>query len=165
MKNALEARFRALGKKPLVFLFFHRETKATCTFSHPDCNRRPWIFTKSVAHEISFMGESRARTCVRHHRRSGISPYPEGWIFSCLHYNTFFYKHYTFLLEVGSFPPVGNYRFVIHGRKAKASQRKALKDLPCKMLSPHLLPKTGTILSKSSLSSLSTALRKTSEFS
>jgi hypothetical protein len=53
MKNALEARFRALGKKPLVFLFFHRETKATCTFSHPDCNRRPWIFTKSVAHGFS----------------------------------------------------------------------------------------------------------------
>lgn len=71
---------RAFRKKPCFCRFFEKNSE-TGRFKYllpSGLYRRPWICTKSVAINC-FDSESRAQTCVRHYRRSGIAPYPEGW--------------------------------------------------------------------------------------
>lgn len=71
---------RAFRKKPSFYCFFEKNSEiGRSKYLLPSgLYRRPWICTKSVAINC-YDSESRAQTCVRHYRRSGIAPYPEGW--------------------------------------------------------------------------------------
>lgn len=79
-KNAHEYYAQGVQKEALFLPFFEKTAKQAVpnTFSHPDCTVGLG-FAPSQSLSTAYDSESRAQTCVRHYRRSGIAPYPEGW--------------------------------------------------------------------------------------
>lgn len=80
-KNAHEYYAQGVQKEALLLPFFEKKTAKQAvpnTFSHPDCTVGLG-FAPSQSLSTAYDSESRAQTCVRHYRRSGIAPYPEGW--------------------------------------------------------------------------------------
>jgi len=69
--------FQGIGKEALLSTFFYKTRQRKPISSSPIRTLPSALELHQISRKPQVIGESRARTRMRHHRRSGISPCPE----------------------------------------------------------------------------------------